>query len=156
MCPSGTSSRNSFHWIRYPVLFERRCIPVIIWRQTLINNPYWYLWLHYGLQFLACTCTVTWKPATGWGVHWLTAWVRISPRADGQKLPTDGFYLETLNPQVHGRGEFTMLSTFYQGQESSLGAWLNKGLASKEVWPWVGRKNSSWKVGLYPALSKAL
>jgi len=72
----------------------------------------------------------------------------ISPRVGAQKASADGFYLETLDPHVHGRGEFTMLSTFYQGHESSLGAWLSQGLASKEGWPVVGGKNTSWEAGL--------
>lgn len=74
-----------------------------------------------------------------------TAWVRISPKVDVQKVSTDGFHLETPDLQVHGRGDFIMLRTFYQGQESSLGAWLSTGLASKEGWPWVGRKE--WQMG---------
>ena len=97
---------------------------------------------------------MTWKPATGWEVidldsmgEDLQGWM---PKKCQQMVSI--WKLLTLGCM----GGFTMLSTFYQGQESSLGAWLSKGLASKEGWPWVGGKIGSWEVGLHPALLKAL
>lgn len=59
------------------------------------------------------------------------------------KSVSRGFSLEILEPWVHGRGEFSTLSTFHQGQEYSRGAWLGKSLASKEGWPWVGGKQEA-------------
>lgn len=81
-------------------------------------------------------------PGTG------TAWMKSNPTVGAPKVSIDGFYLETLNPQVHGR---RVLSTFDQGRESSFGAWLGRDHASKEVMPWVGGKNGSWEIRLHSA-----
>lgn len=43
-------------------------------------------------------------------------------KLDVQEVSTVVFCLETLDPKVRGRGNITMLSTFYQG------ARLNKGM----------------------------